>query len=95
MMVTSYRGLGEDPLANLPLSVTSRDMTAYALNIFGPAQLPGVTTGSGSQAAPEDTNKQTCLVGEVSPDPLIPGVCNTTVLVGAIVALAVIIMLRQ
>jgi len=79
--------LGEDPLADLPLGVTNPvhwDMVTATMPL-------GTFVGT-----PEpDFGEQVCPVGDPSADPLIPGVCNTSALVGATVLLGLLMVMSR
>ena len=79
--------LGEDPLADLPLNVTNPDRTSL---LFGTMPI-GVFTGIPIPTVPT----QVCPVGDPSDDPLIPGVCNTSVLVGAVALLGLLMVMSK
>ena len=83
--------LGADPLADyeeLPWLEKNPDRTPLYF-----ALMPQGVWAPG--AAPITATPQTCPIGDPSDDPLIPGVCNTSALVGAAALLGILMAMNR
>ena len=80
-----------DPFYGVPMGVTNPLVEARSWAVLPPLQLaPGITeSGGGTEST------QFCLLGQLSTDPLIPGVCNTTALTASAALLGLILVMNR
>ena len=83
--------LGADPLADLPLGVTNPDRW----DLLWATMPTGVWTGPSIGIPVPTVSEQVCPLGDPSDDPLIPGVCNTSALVGAAALLGLLMVMNR
>jgi hypothetical protein len=85
--------LGEDPLAAYEESLSWLEKNPDRTPLYFATMPQGVWVGPSGSAPTE--SKQLCPVGDPSDDPLIPGICNTSALVGAASLLGLVVLMKQ